>query len=398
MTFIYTTLISLGLIPNKELNVFDVSVQLNHLVILGLIMFSVPLLFYDRPRKIAQKIYVLFSLILLWAFVTTLFKDYVFEYKYVLQPLLSSWLILTLAFVYSKVVCFKNINHNKLLITFSYFLSSVFVLYALWFSFDFSFEYSGRLKGPLGNAATIQIAMLPVLSVHLGNLFLNKVRTLPLLATIITFLTIILTGSRIALLSLIILIILVVLNDFSGKRLLILCFVSIVSMLFIINYGDIDRFQSFDDSLRKTNFETSLQISTQNASSFILGQGYGTVWPWYFYENGPTNILLFGNMIDHYYGKLLYHAHSLFLAILTELGFIAFFLFVLILIMILKEYVKIRKGQNMEKYLMMGILATIPSLVTDLFLLKNWNVSFVWLLFLFYVFSVQSKQLEHTAS
>ena len=388
-------LISLGLIPQESVNILNTGVPISYIVMLLFLLIAVPLLFYKNKNRESTRVYILFSAILAWALISSIYSDYIIGYEYILYPILVAWLCLTLSFLYSKVVSFKNINVEKLITRLAYLLTGIFVLYAIWFSFNFSFSYTERLKGPLGNAATIHLIMLPVLAIHLGNVFMKKRKFIPISASIITFLTIIMTGSRTALICLVLLIFLLLFERISIKKTIIIGLISIFCYLIILNVVSTDRYQSFEDAARQTNLETSLEISTQSSKTLIFGTGYGTIWPWYYYENSEVNPLSGSNMINTLHGRALYHPHSLLLGVLTELGLIALIPLLVILLIMVKSFLKSRKTNTwLKKFLLIGLISSLPSFLVDLYLIKNWNVSIVWWLFLFIALSIPNNRDE----
>lgn len=357
------------------------------LFFIGLFVIALPLVIYRRKRPSALFCIMCFNFIVFYAFAQLLFDD---NTKFInIFPLLITFLCANSAYLISKIVTPGFINEKKLITIISIFLSFSFILYGLVFSINDP-TGTNRLRGPLGGAAVVHLPINIMLIFNLSNAF-NGYRTrLSFLLALLNLICVFLTGSRAGVATSLLIILVLFMFNLNLRRffkiLLPIIFISIIIFITIPH----DRLTNFEDLARMQNMETALKISTNDLKTFLFGYGYGKVWPWYSLENGPNRInVQFNNIIMTPFGPCLYHPHSVFLEILTELGVINLFFFVLMVISIIIHTLKSWQFKNIYKRnLCLGVICTLPSFFTDLYLFKNWNISFIWWLFLFIALSI----------
>lgn len=377
-----------------------VNTSINYIVLLIVLTLAVPLLFYKGSRS-ASSVYKAFFILIIWALVTTLNKQFLFDDQFILFPLIMTFLILTVAYLFSRLTLFKTVDWVNMVTILSCFLTLVFVLYAYWFAFEFYTTYGviERLKGPLGGAAVIHLIMFPVLAVHVSNLLRKKNRKISLVFATLTLICIYLTGSRAAIVCLGAFIFLFVVKRASAKKILItLCLTILFVGIAFATMPSESRYEGFlEDSARSSTIEVGIDFWMQNPMTFMFGNGYGTVWPWFIYDTVDSPFPDFGyyNTVYTEFGSMLYHPHSLLLAVGVELGVVGLLIILYIAKIIVKEFrMSLKETDEFRSHLFIGVVSAIPSFLFDLFIFKNWEVSLIWVFFLFVALSSRNKMSE----
>lgn len=107
----------------------------------------------------------------------------------------------------------------------------------------------------------------------------------------------------------------------------------------------------------------------------LFGLGSGTIWPWFAYESGwqglPGSRRVWGP-----FGYVLYHAHSLYVTVLVELGILGILLLVAMLWPLVAQW--FRGGSTPLVVLVSGVCACLVGFTFDLYLFKNFGVSMLW--------------------
>ncbi len=364
-------------------------------IVIAFMLLSVLLPFHAADRY-ANLVFLLFSMIAIWAFVT-IPHDQTGEigWRYVVYSLVISYLAMAVGYAMALSAAETEPFLTRLAGLFTF----IFVVYAAESLLGLGLrsaegtsitEMLGiqRLKGPLGGSAIIGTLMIPVIAIHLSNL-INK-RPFPSYhwaAMLATIACVILSGSRASLIGLLLFVVLIVIRFGSVRMIVAVLASGIVVVGILQQVMSFERYASFADRGREETIATSFRMLTDNPRSLFLGQGHGAVWPWY-----QTDIKLVTGEVKNWqiliqqteYGILLYHPHSLYLGMLVELGLAALCLFGLLLL--LPIWVSWRKNDGrmrMPQILAMGMLSTYPLLLLDYYLFKNWIVSIVWWIFLF---------------
>ena len=113
----------------------------------------------------------------------------------------------------------------------------------------------------------------------------------------------------------------------------------------------------------------------------VVGLGYGSIWPWYSLEwlpQGPEDSPMYFREME--YGFTLYHPHSTLILFACEGGAIGCVLFLLLVPLALRRWLWARKASR-GFYLWSGIMASLTSLLFDLFIVKNFKVTMIWWIF-----------------
>ncbi|QKQ71176.1 hypothetical protein [Acinetobacter sp. 10FS3-1] len=369
-------IIFLGLNPyNSEIILFGFPVYIKEFSLILFFIFSI-VFFNFNKIFLVNKYLFLFILLYFYAFFTIFFHDYN-NIIFVIYPLLVSVVIILIAYIYSDIA-----DYEKFFYYLSWFLTFIFLLYAIYFPFGDS-GYN-RLKGPLGNAATIHVSILLVISVFVSEIMYgNRVKVLSGIGLFINIFLIILTGSKAALLCLVLFLMLLMMRNFSFKKMIVTVFLGFLGFVAYSLFFLKDRIV-LEDFARTSNLETSLAILFSKTSNIIFGTGYGSVWPWYIYETSFSPNDLYGVYLVHSEGITLFHPHSVLLWSFVELGAIGL---LIVLYLLISPFFKYFKFEGYKWVLLCGLLSTIPSFLFDSFLMKNWTISIFWMLFYFFLMS-----------
>ena len=241
-----------------------------------------------------------------------------------------------------------------------------------------------RLWSQIGGAAVFPAVLLLAGAIALAS-FLNHFRPkLSLWMTVAHLVMLLLTGSRGGLLMLGVLVVLLVIrlgrqHTGAGERLRSLppsVFVlgGLAVLVAIISSPILGR---LDDRSAGRLMTWRVGIGAWNDSwvSMLIGVGSGTIWPWFAYESGwqpqPWRSRVTGP-----FGYTLYHSHSVYLAVIAELGIIGLALLVAVIWPIAARWLK--GGSAANVVVTSAVCACLVGFNFDLFLLKNFSVSLIW--------------------
>lgn len=121
-----------------------------------------------------------------------------------------------------------------------------------------------------------------------------------------------------------------------------------------------------------------------SASPFTLvfGTGYGTLWPWYAFEQGQYqgDVRAIKTMP---HGETLAHAHNVYVAVGAELGLVGLLLLAPLLVAVVWAFRSATTRQG--RWLAAALVATLPGFFFDTYLIKNFPLSLIWWAALFAV-------------
>lgn len=373
----FILLISLISLRSRYTTLFDLSYS--DILVLGVFVILFPLIFMKHMRsQSAKQVYALFTFILCYAFATTLWVTFKVDYWYILYQLLLTGLTVTIPYLTSTIANDKHINSNQLLTNFSIVLTLVFLYYITQ-------QIPGeRLDGYLGGAALIHAIMIPVIAVFLNNIMHKQRVLISLIGTFITMSALFLSESRAGLLALILFALLTILRRISVKRIMAVLLPLILFIPIILSFASTDRYsRGFEDPARTENLKTGMRFATQSIGTFLFGNGYGSIWNWYAYQMGILTSWAFPVELTKF-GYIMVHPHSVFVGLFAELGVIGTLPFLAILVVIIREFWRSNKAKNELRTNILGaIICTFPTLHTDIFFFRNWEISIVWLFFVF---------------
>lgn len=360
-------------------------------VILVFLFLILSPLLLKKPAVDSVKITIsMFSFLLFYALISMVWVlNYDGGIEYVIYQLALAWVTILIPYLVSKITINKYINYPKVISNFSALLSVVFLFYI------FTTEIGERLDGLLGGAAIIHVIMIPVLAVHWHNLMQRKRIIMSFICLFITMTSIFLTSSRAGLLSLILFILITLFRKLSIRRFIIITLISFVFVWVILQFAPTERYtMGFKDSFRSIGIASGISWATHSVVTLIFGNGFGSIWEWAAFDNYALPLWTFPLMSTEY-GYVMFHAHSVFIQLFAELGLIGTIPIFVILFTLIKEWWRSNKSKNELRTNILGaLICTIPSLHTDLFFFRNWEVSIIWLFFLFSAFYYPLKTKE----
>lgn len=375
--FVFIFLIAFLALTASHITIF--SKQLSHADILLLVTFFtlLPLAFKntlsaDSSDTAAKALYF----ILLFAFASTFWGEHQFGYWYTFYQLMLTFLTISIPLLVSKVTNDKFINYHKLISNFSTMLSLAFLLYI------FRMEPDGRLAGSLGSAAIISVIMVPVLAVHFHNILHRKRMLVSVICFFVTLLSLFYTQSRAGLLMLVLFIAVTLLRKPTIGRILV---IGILATVFFFTQNiSVDRYDDiFEDSGRTTMFNSAVEWWMDSPVSFLVGNGYGSIWPWAAHQDNAISWWT-EQWIWSEHGMIMYHAHSVFNQMVGELGIVGLIAFLVFLYCLFRETFRSWIAKNeLKTNILVALICTLPTFFTDLMIFRNWEVSIVWLFFFF---------------
>ena len=135
---------------------------------------------------------------------------------------------------------------------------------------------------------------------------------------------------------------------------------------------------SLMDPARAKTWALAGRVVVESPGHFLVGTGYGTIWPWFILESSLMPKSSHG-MQQTLYGYSLPHAHNLFVQVLGELGAIGLILLLVSLGTVIAVCIKGIRGHF--PVLCLGVLATIPAFLMDTYLIKNFPIALFWWFF-----------------
>lgn len=239
---------------------------------------------------------------------------------------------------------------------------------------DFGFGLA-RLRGPLYGSAYGHFLLLPAL----GFLMDRPKRLWQVAGIVVLTMAMFLLGSRSALLCFALFLGPTCWLTREWKNRL-LCLVGILGGLgTIVVYADADRLTSFSDGAREVTRDTAWNAVVENGWSAVFGAGYGAIWPSF----GPSgqNASAGQTFLHTEFGDTLYHPHSIVNLMVAEFGLPGVAYLCGLLILILRMASRARHGHY--RFLVLGIVSSLPAGLTDLVLFAAWDFSVLWWIFFF---------------
>lgn len=241
-----------------------------------------------------------------------------------------------------------------------------------------------RLWSQVGGAAVFPAVLVLAGAIALAS-FLNQFRPkLSLWMLVAHLVLLLLTGSRGGLLMLGVLVVLLVIrlgrqHTGAGERLRSLppgVFVlgGLAVLAAIISSPILGRLDQRSAG-RLMTWRVGIGAWDDSWTNILFGVGSGTIWPWFAYESGwqpqPWRSRVTGP-----FGYTLYHSHSIYLAVIAELGIIGLALLIAVVWPIAARWLK--GGSNANVVVISAVCACLVGFNFDLFLFKNFPVSLMW--------------------
>lgn len=319
--------------------------------------------------------------IVFYALISTTWSSYEGDYSFILYQIALTFITISIPHLASKITNDKHIDYHKLISNFSLLLTFVFLFY-----FVITDATNYRLNGPLASAAIIGVVIIPPLAVHLNNILSRKRILISTIGFLICLMSTFITQSRVAIIMLALFLLVTLLRKPTIQRLAVTFVLAFVFSLFFTQNLSLDRLQQkgLGDDSRSIMFDTSMSWWTESASTVFFGNGYGDIWQWAVYQQQGETAEWNGSWKGTKHGPIMYHAHSIFNQLLAELGLIGTIPFILIIFNLFKEAYKSWRDKNeLKTNILIALICTMPTFVTDLMIFRNWGVSIVWLFFLF---------------
>lgn len=376
---------------NYKIEIYNI--VFSYEIFIFIIFFVILLMFiiYLKKIKIVNNkiniiIYSLFFFIIIYSLTTIVINEGLELSELKIPPLLLVYFNITIPFLFSLLISVNKNKAYKFLYLLSLIISSsVFIPFMNTLS---NGEDISRLSTSLGGAAVIHVALLISLSIYIINLKLNYHKFFSVIMIIVNLTMIISTQSRAGIITLV-LFLMIILIDFKNIKKSLIIGVLLYTLLFtIFQLFPSDRLDNLESQARSETYETSKNIFLSSTKNIIFGTGYGEIWPWYGYENGLKS---FNSVIRTTEGNVLTNSHSVFWGVATELGLIGLVPLMIIMIIIIQQLIKAFKNNNIvSQTILLAIVSTIPAFYVDLYLFKNFNITAIWWLFLFYALKLNN--------
>lgn len=252
-----------------------------------------------------------------------------------------------------------------------------------------------RVRGPLYGPSTGYLLLLPAIGWALQSFFNTSTNRFYAVFTTVCLLSAFLgLGSRAGMIILVLYVasLATLLKKMKSREVtaLILASFSVGVGFLIYSQADTQRLTKFEDTHRQQTHETAWNILRSGESvSWIAGQGYGSIWPWYRRDTLRAEWIALGdNTVATGYGASLYHSHSTILELAVEFGLIGL-LWLGYLSARITKLAFMPWGDTAWKVFALSLVISLFSLGFDLFLFKEVRVNSVWWLFVFAAFQMR---------
>ena len=240
-----------------------------------------------------------------------------------------------------------------------------------------------RVATRLGGAAICHVLLILALAVAVDAVIRHRHRILSSVAAVSHLACLAASGSRAGTISLALFVIGLVFfgrsyRTRSRKQRTVIAMLGLLAAGVAIWLVSTVRSGSLVDPARARTWALAGRVVVDSPSHFLVGTGYGTIWPWFAVESTFMPESSHG-MRRTLYGYSLPHAHSLIVQVVGELGVIGLALILVCLGTVIAVCVKgIRGGYPL---LSLGVLATMPAFLMDTYLIKNFPVALFWWIF-----------------
>ncbi|MDO4784056.1 MAG: O-antigen ligase family protein [Propionibacteriaceae bacterium] len=244
-----------------------------------------------------------------------------------------------------------------------------------------------RLYSGLGGAAVMSVPLLIATAILLAGLrTTERRRWLWGTGVAVGVVMIVQTGSRAGLVTLAAYAALVVFDLLRSGRnrrrtVLVAVGVAAVTAVTLVSRPELHRLLLFSDPWRERNFFSAMSALTSSWWAPLIGQGHGSLWPWFFTESGQVPVS-YDDMAVSPWGPLLPAPHSVYLWALVELGIVGLGLLLLVVGALLWSWWK-AAPDSPRRILLAALVASLFSFATDTFLVSNFPASMLWWYLLF---------------
>lgn len=238
-----------------------------------------------------------------------------------------------------------------------------------------------RVATRLGGAAIGHVLLILALAVVVDAAIRNRHRIVSSMAAVSHLACLAASGSRAGIISLALFIVGLVLfgrSHRTRKQCAIIATSAIVASGVAIWLVSTVRTGSLVDPARARTWALAGHVVLDSPSHFLVGTGYGTIWPWFAAESTFMPESSHGMRLT-LYGYSLPHAHNLVVQVVGELGVIGLALLLVCLGTVIA--ICVRGIHGGYPVLSLGVLATMPAFLMDTYLIKNFPVALFWWIF-----------------
>lgn len=383
------------------LNITQLSFIIFLLVAILLTIICITKKIYKEKNSIDTVFFVFSAMLILGIFNTIVINKKSLE--------IDNWLTLSVIFLsmyipylFAKVIRNTGVPSRRILS-----FTAITITLASFIIFLYKYiilkDWTERFSTSLGGAAVVHIVFLltSIIFFALVKTEQNiKAKVIYIILLCISALLLFSTESRAGFISSILFILIFLLltlknsikKEITKKNIFALAGILIICTVIFLNLAD-TRLFNLKSVGRSVGYLNSIELSFQEPKTFLFGYGYATIWDWYGVESGDVHYPYKGSSLyltD--YGLLLYHSHSTFLEILVEFGFFNLVLFLMIIFIILKSLINsYMQKWVFETIILLGLLSSISCFALDLYLFKNWFISFIWWSILFFALPDNQK-------
>lgn len=258
--------------------------------------------------------------------------------------------------------------------------------------------HTSRLATGLGGAATLHVALLCGLGVLVGGAIAARravSRWTCVAGSALCAVAILLTGSRAGWACLVLFVIVAgMLATKESRRWMawvvgVLVLAGIITLLVL---PEARRLLRVRDTARAVNLRGGMNALGEHWWHWIVGAGQGRVWPWYAFDAGLAERPA-SNLMVTSFGTVATNPHSLFFGVLVELGLVGLALLAVIVgMLIFRLVVTLWTGTPATLVPRVAVVCTLPAMLVDTYLVKNFGVSFVWWLAVASYFGVRARR------
>lgn len=247
-----------------------------------------------------------------------------------------------------------------------------------------------RLWTQAGGAAVYPVLLMVALAVAVAALVRHHRPRLSLVLVLCHVVMLLLTGSRGALLMMALFAVLALVrlrhHTGLGARLAGLpvwsqLLVGLVVVLAVVSSPLTGRLGD-NPGYRMLTWRVGVDALGTHPDRWLFGLGSGTIWPWFAYESTWQPVPWRSRLVSPF-GETLYHAHSLYLGVLAELGLVGLALLTVVVFLLVIRW--IRGEGATAAVLASAVCACLVGFAFDTYLFKSFPISWVWWLAAFAV-------------
>ena len=355
----------------------------------------------SRPEPPARRVWVLssvsFAALLLWALASTFFREIHYSlpsegvFDVPVAPLYRWLLLVSAAIAICCALCCAAATPARtrgIPVQVTSVAVAILVVGAIGQYRSLDDEIPGaRLYSGLGGAAVMSVPLLIATAILLAGLrTAERLRWLWGTGVAVGVVMIVQTGSRAGLVTLVAYAALVVFDLLRSGRnrrgtLLLVAGVAAAAAVTLMLRPELHRLLLFSDPWRERNLFSAMSALTSSWWAPLIGQGHGSLWPWFFTESGQVPVS-YGDMAVSPWGALLPAPHSVYLWALVELGIVGLVPVLAIVGAVLWAWWK-AAPDSPRRMLLAALVASLLAFASDTFLVSNFPASMLWWYLLF---------------